>query len=122
MKRIIILMLSMAIFASPAVLPAQEAQPSVDSTRIAIVKEMLIAGNYVYLLVVEEGEEIWLATGPHFVNNIKYGDIIEFLAEVEMQDFHSNGLDRTFASLWFVSRIRVKQDDATDGGTEEETL
>jgi hypothetical protein len=122
MKRIIILMLSIAAFAFPVVLPAQEVEPTVDSTRTATVKEMQIAGSYVYILVVEEGEEVWLATAPGFIKNIGYGDVVEFQAEVEMQDFHSNGLDKTFASLWFVSRIRVKQDDATGGGTEEKDL
>ena len=100
----------------------QEAQQPVDSVRTATVKEMQIAGSYVYLLVVEDGEETWLATAPGFIKDIKYGDVIEFRGEVEMQDFHSNGLDRTFASLWFVSQIRLKPDDAMEGGAEEKPL
>ena len=104
---------------------AQETQQPVDPIRTATVKEMQIAGSYVYLLVVEdgeEGEEVWLATTPGFVKNIKYGDVVEFQAEVEMQDFHSNGLDRTFASLWFVSRIRVKQEDEMEADADENIL
>ncbi len=122
MKKFIGFMAIITVFAFASLTQAEESRSPADGVRTASVKEMLIAGNYVYLLVVEEGEEIWLATAPHSVNNIKYGDIIEFLAEVEMQDFHSNGLNRTFDSLWFVSRIRIKQDDAIDGGAEEEIL
>ena len=93
---------------------AQEIESSADATRTATVKEMQIAGSYVYLLVDEQGEDIWLATSPGFIKDISYGDVVEFFGEVEMQDFHSNGLDRTFESLWFVSKIRVIQADETE--------
>lgn len=100
----------------------QEAPQPVDNIRTATVKEMQIAGSYVYLLVMEKGEEVWLATAPEFIKNIKYGDVVEFQTEVEMQDFHSSGLGKTFASLWFVSRIRVKQDDGMQGGAAQKDL
>lgn len=122
MKKIMTLMLFLLAFAYSGLLTAQEAKSSANDVRTATVKEMQIAGNYVYLLVVEDGEETWLATAPGFVTDIKYGDVIEFLSEVEMQDFHSNALDRTFASLWFVAQIRLKQDDAMEGGAEEKPL
>ncbi len=88
---------------------AQEAASPEDGVRTATVKEMQIAGSYVYLLVDEQGEETWLATSPGFMKDISYGDVVEFYGEVEMQDFHSKGLNRTFESLWFISKIRVKQ-------------
>jgi len=97
---------------------AQEEQPPADAVRTASVKEMQIAGSYVYILVIEEGEEVWLATTPGFIKGISYGDVIEFSGEVEMKGFHSKALDRTFDSIWFISRIRVKPDDATAEGTE----
>jgi hypothetical protein len=122
MKKVIGSMVFIAVFAIAIVAKAQETQAPADGVRTATVKEMLIAGNYVYLLVVEEGEEVWLATTPHLVNDMNYGDVIEFLSEVEMVDFHSKGLDRTFASLWFVSRIQVKEDDATADAAEEKLL
>ena len=56
----------------------------VDGFRTATVKEMQTAGNYMYLRVVEEDEESWLATAPGFVTDIENGDVIEFLAEVGM--------------------------------------
>jgi hypothetical protein len=98
---------------------AQEAQSPEDGIRTATVKEMQIAGSYVYLLVVEQGEEAWLATSPGFIKDIKYGDDIEFIGEVEMQDFHSKALDRTFESIWFVAKIRVKPVDTADASAKE---
>ncbi len=96
---------------------AQETQPPTEGVRTATVKEMQIAGSYVYLLVMEEDKEVWLATSPGFINDISYGDVIEFYSEVEMQDFHSKGLDRTFDAIWFISRIRVKPDDTAEEAT-----
>ena len=96
---------------------AQDAQAPEEGARTASVKEMQIAGSYVYLLVMEEDKEVWLATTPGFIKGISYGDVVEFYAELEMQDFYSQGLDRTFDSIWFISRIRVKPDDAAEEAT-----
>lgn len=119
MKKIVTLMLFASALAFSGLLTAQEPQSPTNDIRTATVKEMQIAGSYVYLLVVEDGEEAWLATSPGFVKDIKYGDVIEFRGDVEMQDFHSKALDRTFASLWFVAQIRVVQDNVTEGSAEE---
>ena len=119
MKNAITVVLFVAAIAFSGLSASQEAQAPVDGIRTATVKEMQTAGNYVYLLVVEEGKESWLATTPGFVTDIKEGDVIEYLGEVEMQDFHSKALNRTFDSLWFVSQIRKRKDDATDGSASE---
>ena len=115
--RTIIFLIAVIAFSGSAV--AQETgEPGSNNIRTATVKEMQIAGSYVYLLVAEDGEETWLATSPGFIKDINYGDIVEFVGDVEMQDFHSKALDRTFKSLWFVGQIRVKQDEAN--ATEDE--
>ena len=119
MKNAITVVLFVAAIAFSGLSASQEAQAPVDGIRTATVKEMQTAGNYVYLLVVEEDEESWLATAPGFVTDIENGDVIEFLAEVEMQDFRSKALNRTFDSLWFVSRIRLKKDDAMGSSATE---
>jgi len=92
---------------------AQDSQSPEEAVRTATVKEMQIAGSYVYLLVLEGDKEVWLATSPGIVMDISYGDVVEFYGEVEMQDFHSKGLDRTFDSIWFIGKIRVKEEVAT---------
>ncbi len=117
-KKLIAHLLIITAFVVSGYSIAQETESSADGILTATVKEMQIAGSYVYLLVVEEGEEVWLATSPGFIKDIKYGDVVEFYSEVEMQDFHSKGLDKTFNSIWFISQIRVKQDDTTEDAAE----
>jgi len=106
-----VLLASLA-FSGPAM--TQETAEPTDPVRTATIQEMQIAGSYVYLRVDESGEEVWLATTPGFIKGISYGDVVEFQAEVEMQEFHSKGLDRTFESIWFISRIRVKSEEAAE--------
>ena len=112
MNKFRIIVFLLAAFSFSGLATAQETSEPPTNIRTATVKEMQIAGSYVYLLVVEGAEETWLATSPGFIKEINYGDVIEFVGDVEMQDFHSNALDRTFKSLWFVAQIRLKQDDA----------
>ena len=119
MKKIITLMLITAAFTLSGFSAAQDAQGLTNDIHTATVKEMQIAGSYVYLLVVEDGEEAWLATSPEFIKDINYGDVIEYVGDVEMQDFHSKALDKTFETLVFVAQIRVKQDDAMESSAEE---
>jgi hypothetical protein len=111
--------LLIAVIAYSGQTATQEAHPPVGGIRTATVKEMKTAGNYVYLLVVEEEEESWLATMPGFVTAINEGDVIEYLSEMEMRNFESKALDRTFDAIWLVSRIRLKKTDVVESSTEE---
>jgi len=115
LRTVAILLASLA-FAGPAL--AQDTAEPANDLRTATVTEMQIAGSYVYLLVMEEDKEVWLATSPGFMKDISYGDVVEFYSEVEMQDFHSKGLDKTFDSIWFISQIRVKPEDTTEENAE----
>jgi len=114
-RNVVVLVVGLAL--SGLAVAQDTAQPESDF-RTATVKEMQIAGSYVYLLVLEGDKEVWLATSPGTIKGISYGDVVEFYGEVEMQDFHSKGLDRTFDSIWFIGRIRVKEEvaSATDSG------
>ncbi len=103
------LIVAALVFSGHAI--AQEAASPEGGVRTATIKEMQIAGSYVYILAIEDGKEVWLSTSPGFVKDINYGDVVEFFGEVEMQNFHSKGLNRTFESLWFISKIRVKQSE-----------
>jgi hypothetical protein len=117
--RAVAILLASLAFAGPAV--AQDTAESAIDVRTATVTEMQIAGSYVYLRVMEGDKEVWLATSPGFIKDISYGDVVEFYSEVEMQDFHSKGLDRTFDSIWFISRIRVKPEETAEDSVAEAT-
>jgi hypothetical protein len=94
-------------FATAALWAAEE------QSRTGTVIDTLSAGQYIYLKLDEQGEETWLATQKLPVSA---GDEVEYLGGDIMQDFHSKGLDRTFDSIRFVSRIRVLgQDNAATG-------
>ncbi len=68
------------------------------------VIQTIDAGNYIYVQVSQGGENLWLAAT---VFKAKEGDLVRFDEGMEMQDFYSKTLDRTFPSVFFVSRIEV---------------
>jgi len=67
------------------------------------VEEIVMAPSYMYLRVTEDGKEYWIAT-----NNqpVEVGMTLHFEQGMEMKDFTSKELDRTFESLWFVQKLR----------------
>ncbi len=70
------------------------------------VVEAIDVGNYTYLRLEEQG--IWIATSRL---PVAAGDKVEFSGGMEMRDFHSRTLDRTFESIFFVQAAhRVGQD------------
>ncbi len=68
------------------------------------VLEVINVPQYTYLQVQQEKESRWLA-GP--TAEVKKGDTVRFDNGMEMKDFHSNSLDRTFPSIIFVNQIVV---------------
>jgi hypothetical protein len=68
----------------------------------AEILEVQQASNYTYLLVDEDGEEYWIAVNKQEFNE---GDVIYHLSGMEMKDFESKDLNRTFKSIFFVQDI-----------------
>jgi hypothetical protein len=68
------------------------------------VKDVINVAQYTYLEVIQGQQSRWLA-GPTV--EVKKGDTVHFDDGVEMKDFHSNSLDRTFPSVFFVNTIVV---------------
>lgn len=79
--------------AAPAALPQQ-----------GIVTEVIDVAQYTYLQVQQGEQSRWLA-GPSVA--VKKGDSVQFDNGLEMKNFHSNSLDRTFPSIYFVNRIDI---------------
>lgn len=71
--------------------------------------EVVNAGGYTYLRLADP--DVWIATSPA---EIAVGDRVEYSGGMEMRDFHSNALDRTFESILFVQEVRVAGRD-TEG-------
>ncbi len=66
------------------------------------VAETMDAGGYTYVLLDQEGTQRWVA-GP--VVKVAVGDKIIMGAGMEMRNFKSNALDRTFEAIYFVAAI-----------------
>lgn len=68
------------------------------------VKDVINVAQYTYVEVTQDQQTRWLA-GPTV--DVKKGDTVHFDDGMEMKDFHSASLDRTFPSVFFVNRIVV---------------
>jgi len=67
-----------------------------------IVKEVLQANSYTYLLVEENGEEKWIA-GPKMVASV--GATYYYNGALEMTNFESKDLNRVFDKVYFVESV-----------------
>jgi hypothetical protein len=93
------IILTCAFLFSPSVILAAE-------TGTGTVAETLNSGGYVYMKL-EEGQ--WIAANTFAVNK---GDKVKYSGAMEMNDFHSKSLDRTFESILFVSEAGLVSDDS----------
>ncbi len=73
-----------------------------DGTHKALVEEVLQATSYTYLRVKEGNTEHWLAINKR---KIYPGVAVYYKPELEMKNFKSKELQRTFKSIYFVSEI-----------------
>lgn len=85
--------------------------------RAVIIEEMENAGDYTYLRVGEDGESYWIAVTRE---DFKPGETIYFSNFIEMKEFSSKELDRTFDQILFVDAIS-RQPGTVSGAGQEET-
>jgi hypothetical protein len=79
------------------------AMMAADTTPVVgTVAESMESGGYVYLKLKEQG--IWIAANAFAVSE---GDQIQYSGSMEMKDFHSTSLDRTFESILFVQNASL---------------
>lgn len=67
--------------------------------RAAVVQEVIPTDNYSYLKVEEGGKTFWIAITKM---EVKPGEKIYFSQAMEMKNFKSKSLDKTFESILFV--------------------
>ena len=85
--------------------------------RAVTVEEMQNAGDYTYLQVAEEGESFWIAVSRE---DFKPGETVYFSSFIEMKDFKSKELDRTFDQILFVDAVS-REPGGTSGAAQSET-
>ena len=74
-----------------------------------IIQEVLLVKDYSYIRVLENGIEKWIAA-PTTV--VEIGGTYYFGKTMEMQDFESKVLNKTFETIYFVEKISSTEADA----------
>lgn len=80
-----------------------DSQESATGAHKIKVEEVIQANSYTYLRVTEGDQEYWIATAKQ---PIEKGSTMYYDQGLEMQNFVSKELDRTFDSIWFVGKMR----------------
>lgn len=83
--------------------PAMPQQPQGEMVTGKVL-ETMDAGKYTYVLVNLGGDEVWAAG---LKTTVKVGDTVAFSKGMEMAKFHSESLNRTFDSIYFVDQLHV---------------
>lgn len=86
--------------------PAQAGQGAHGQPQIAqhtgVIEEVLQAASYTYLNIKEGSETIWIAIPKQ---ELEVGQTVSFAAGLEMKNFPSKDLDRTFETVYLVSSV-----------------
>lgn len=77
-------------------------QATVTSNKVFEVSEVLQANSYTYLKVKENGSERWMAVTKQ---EIAPGEVYYYDEALQMTNFASKDLDRTFDVIYFVNQI-----------------
>jgi len=70
-----------------------------------VVNEVKQAKVYTYLNVSENDHEYWMAIAK---KEVEEGDVYYYTQSLEMKDFESKELDKTFDAIYFVDKISDK--------------
>ena len=79
----------------------QQVGAAVD-VHTVVVQEVIQATSYTYLKVKEADRDFWIAINKR---QIEPGATISFAGGLEMRNFESKDLQRTFEKIYFVNRI-----------------
>ena len=104
MKRLSILILFM-IFTLAACKKKEEAKIPANlpaGTHAVKVEEHKDVANYTYLKVSENGNEYWIAA-PQI--KVEDGEVVFYSQGLEMKNFHSESLNKTFPIIYFVQSV-----------------
>ena len=82
----------------------QSAEMTANANEVT-VEEVIQASRYTYIRVKEKGNDYWIAATKQ---QIEKGETLYFDAGLEMKNFTSKDLNRTFETIFFVDDIRNK--------------
>ena len=73
-----------------------------ENANVFEVSEVIQGGTYTYMKVKENMDEKWVATAKKEVNS---GDVLYYDNQLQMTNFHSKELDRTFDEIYFINQV-----------------
>ncbi|PIW70139.1 MAG: hypothetical protein COW08_03440 [Ignavibacteriales bacterium CG12_big_fil_rev_8_21_14_0_65_30_8] len=108
----VILLISLsACSENPKDKPETEKQINTPSTiHEVIVNEKMDAGTYTYINVTEKDRTYWIAVTKMEVNK---GDTLFYSQSMEMKNFESQALNKTFDSILFIDKISTPEKPAS---------
>lgn len=74
-----------------------------------VVQDVLHVREYSYILVLEDGQEKWLAAP---ITNVEKGGTYYYSKTMEMKNFESKELNKVFETVYFIEKIGATEDDA----------
>jgi hypothetical protein len=83
----------------------QQAANLIPGAHMCTIEEIIQTSNYSYLRAMEGDKEIWLAVNSQ---EVKKGGTYYFKNEMEMSNFKSKELNRTFKSILFVQEFSAQ--------------
>ena len=117
MKKVIALVIVLGVFAcEPRQGKSVEEVPATNTNtnlREIVVKEVLQANSYTYVKATESGNEIWMAI---MKSDIEVGKKYYYDDAMEMKNFESKDLSRTFESIYFLQGLYENPSDFTKIG------
>ena len=90
-----------------------EAPPKPAGQHEIVAQEVLQANSYTYVKADENGKEIWIAI---LKREVEVGKTYYFDGAMEMKNFKSKDLDRTFESIFFLEGISDSPDAKSVAG------
>lgn len=80
----------------------KEERPVPEGFTRGIVLETMNSGGYTYMLLDQDGEEIWVAGNQM---EVKKDDTVYYVKAMEMKDFHSNTMNKDFKKIIFAEIV-----------------
>lgn len=72
-----------------------------------VVQEVLHVRDYSYVRVLEDGKEKWLAAP---ITNVEKGGTYYYGEAMEMQNFESKELNKTFETVYFIEKLSTTEE------------
>ncbi len=113
MRLLIALFLIASMTLSSCVQKKKEPVKPIDTNTLmhqVTVNEIIQTDSYTYLRVEENGKEFWMAVNSQKVSE---GDKYYYDSPLEMKNFNSKALDRTFETIFFVQNFSTEPIKAT---------